>query len=458
MATKPSSTFTFATDATFSSGPASGEDTKAPPTGAAQGFVPGDGIESPGMNYLLNICGQWVTNWLALGSSAAGEDAHLVETDANGAVTIARGTFGGHSVAGPSLTVTSSASGASLVVTGGGSNFGMTVNNGGGSLAALRATGTGTGYALEGLALGTDNTAIRGSGTGSGHGVLGEGGATGDGVQGESGATSGAGVRGTAMAAAGTGVIGIGFAAAASLAIDGQAGHADATAVRGLTDASATATGVGVQGTGQGSGVGVRASAADGYALVVVGDLTAPVSAAVRIAPQNAEPSGTDAEGDLYADSTDNQLHYRDDVGFRTLHQSPYGFVGNAEQSVTGGSTGGGPVSLSSVQISPYPNQSSREVVIIANVEIEDFTDDNGQCTIDIYDNTAAAVVTGSVRTIRAHLEDGGSTNANGQTATTMAVYTLPDASTRTFTLRITANTGSVTYDDNAIFAMGAFA
>ena len=299
MATKPSATFVLATDANFGSGPASGNPTKLPHPTSAQGYIPGNGIEPESVNYLLNICGDWVSNWLALGSSANDETAHLVETTAAGVINVFRGIFGAGAGGGTALSATSNASGAAASFTDTVGNFAV-VATAGGSLAGVRGTNTGTGAGVEGLALGTDNNGVKGTGTGAGHGVLGTGGATGHGVDGVGGATSGAGVRGTGGAAGGTGVLGIGFAASSSLAVDGQAGHDDATAVRGLTTGTASASAAGVLGFGQGAGVGVKAQAADGYALLVVGDLTAPVSASMRVAAQNAEPSGTDAEGDLY--------------------------------------------------------------------------------------------------------------------------------------------------------------
>lgn len=445
MPTKPGSTFTFATDALFLSGPAVGLSVKLPPPGAAQGYVPGNGIEAESPNYMLNIAGQWITDWISQGSNAADEDAHIVETDSNGLLSAAYAAIGGHSATGPSLTLTPGASGATMVLTGpGGAQFGATMSQGG-SGATLRATNTGTGYAIEALTTGgTDNTAVRGRGAGAGHGILGESTGAGAGVRGEGSTT-------------GPGVYGLGAAAAASYAVQGLAGHAAAFAIKGEADASAT-TGGGVHGLGHGTGYGVWAQSQEGgYALLVTGDLTSPVAASCRIAPQDTEPSGADAEGDLYANSTNHQMWYRDDVGFRAMHQSAHGFVGQAEQSTSGGSTAAGPITLATAQISPYPNQNGQKVCIIANVEIEDFSADDSYCTIDIYDVTAAAVVTGSVRTIRAKDIDAGA-NARGETATTMAVYALPSAASRQFALRITANSGTVTYDDNAIFVMGAYA
>jgi hypothetical protein len=86
MATKPTDVFTWATDANFASGPASGNPTKVNPTGwptVLKGFIPGVAIVAEFMNKALNVCGQW-TQWGNAGSSTGAADAHVVETDAGG--------------------------------------------------------------------------------------------------------------------------------------------------------------------------------------------------------------------------------------------------------------------------------------------------------------------------------------------------------------------------------------
>lgn len=61
--TNPARPYTWATDATFSSGDASGRDTKTAPAGApdvAQGFVPGTAGASPHLNWAKNLDGKWL--------------------------------------------------------------------------------------------------------------------------------------------------------------------------------------------------------------------------------------------------------------------------------------------------------------------------------------------------------------------------------------------------------------
>lgn len=87
---KPVTAPTWATDATFSSGPAIGAPTKVPPAGwpdVAQGLVPGEAAAAEFLNELFNALCDWTT-WLDGGSSAGAADAHLVETDASGETTL----------------------------------------------------------------------------------------------------------------------------------------------------------------------------------------------------------------------------------------------------------------------------------------------------------------------------------------------------------------------------------
>lgn len=84
---------------------------------------------------------------------------------------------------------------------------------------------------------------------------------------------SGWGVSGTGGAPNGNGVIGIG-----------------------------TGSGIGVRGstTGANTGPAVQGTSVLGYGVVADGDTTSPVRAALRVVPQDAEPSGANAVGDMY--------------------------------------------------------------------------------------------------------------------------------------------------------------
>ena len=105
MPTKPSTTFTFATDANFSSGPANGFPTKIVPGSPTQGFIPGTGINAEWVNYLFHHTGEWITDWLDLGTSSPDVDAHIVETSSGGRVSGASGNFGSTASVEPALYV-----------------------------------------------------------------------------------------------------------------------------------------------------------------------------------------------------------------------------------------------------------------------------------------------------------------------------------------------------------------
>jgi len=86
MATKPTTSFTFATDANFTSGPYAGSATKQAPVGT-EGFIPEDVVPAEVLNYMHNASGEW-SGWLSAGSSTAITEAALVERDADGNTTI----------------------------------------------------------------------------------------------------------------------------------------------------------------------------------------------------------------------------------------------------------------------------------------------------------------------------------------------------------------------------------
>lgn len=137
---KPGSAPTiWASDATFASGPEAGNNTKGGLSGvAAQGLIPGvSTVQGPQLNELWNMLCLWAS-WVNDGSAAADEDAHIVETDADGRASlwgldIAHGTDSSFAI-----EVTGAAtSGTALVraqYTGGASDY-----------ATIRATSTATG-------------------------------------------------------------------------------------------------------------------------------------------------------------------------------------------------------------------------------------------------------------------------------------------------------------------------
>ncbi len=186
MATKPTATFTHATNLNYSLGPAVGFPTKLPVPDIPNGFVPGTGVSAEQVNQLINITGQWITDWLALGSAASGLDAHLVETNALGAINTAAATFGGTAAAltplvvgensgAPGLTAQLQNSSVGGIVTriealGAGSSIAVEANALFGTSNAIQAT-TGAGIAVRAESVG-GGTAVRAIGNAAGPGLV----------------------------------------------------------------------------------------------------------------------------------------------------------------------------------------------------------------------------------------------------------------------------------------------
>lgn len=77
-----------------------------------------------------------------------------------------------------------------------------------------------------------------------------------------------------------------------------------------VTATASTANANGVNATGNGTGAGISATGgATGYAAVLSADTTTPVRAALRIVPQDTDPSGPQ-EGDVYFNSASHKLRF----------------------------------------------------------------------------------------------------------------------------------------------------
>ncbi len=198
-------------------------------------------------------------------------------------------------------TVTGNGSGAGLVATGGATGGGVSGSGGATS---------GTGVVGVGGAIGTGVAGIGGATTGTGAGVTGTGGAT-SGVGGvfsaaggnSAGATgagngTGSGLEGTAGAGAGAfGVLGATSNAANAAGVVGRSSHAGSQGVFAQK----------LAGTGANEAALYADSTAGGYAAVFSGDGSTPVRAAVRIVPQDTDPSSPQT-GDLYVNSGTGKL------------------------------------------------------------------------------------------------------------------------------------------------------
>lgn len=327
MPTKPIVQFTFATDANYLSGPALGNPTKIIPGDLNQGYVPGDGIVAEWENYLLNICGEW-TVWLIGGSSLGAEDAHIVETNSSGATALAAlDVTGGAATSTGIYAVGSLGAGPATGVTGQGIAAGPGIDglggNGGTSGAGDAFTG---GFGVRGF-----------SGTGAGTaGVLGVGNSSGTHAGGLfiGGSSGGRGLEATGVGTS-SGALFTGGATngAGLIAI---AGGTAGVGVSGQSNALGTTAGAGVLGTATGDATGVSATATDGYGIVAQSDTTSPTRAALRIIPQNADPS-TPAEGDFVYRSDLDELRIYQNSRYQSVWSTPDGrtFGSSSEQSDT---------------------------------------------------------------------------------------------------------------------------
>lgn len=318
---------------------------------ANTGFEPALPVKAESWNQWLANIWEYV-DWLRLASSAADLDDHVVQTDATGATALAKILAGGTALADSAAVFTSNSAGACVSITDTIGQFALLVA-GSSALAGIRTTQTGTGSAIEailsggsatGSALsgdagpvgafgvdgdgGTTGVGVRGVGGGtSGDGVVGDGNVAGHGVSGTGGGTTGAGVFGTSSTSASPG-------------IQGTNTNTNGIGLEGSTVALATvsATAVrGITGTGNATAVKGDASAGDGYGVLAFADTTAPVSAPLRLVPQNADPS-VGADGDISPNSTRDQLRAHIDGGWQGLWSTTEG-LGFAHAEATAAAT-----------------------------------------------------------------------------------------------------------------------
>jgi hypothetical protein len=167
-----------------------------------------------------------------------------------------------------------------------------------GSAAGLKGTGGSTdGPGLWGVGGATNGRGVLGQGTGSGTGVRGEGGATGIGVRGVGGATSGNGGNFTSQAGNSNGITATGDGTGSG--IIGTGGTASGT---GGHTVGGAPNGNGFEGEATGSGTGVWGHSPSGYGVIAESDTTSPAKAALRIVPQDTDPSSPTA-GATYLNS-----------------------------------------------------------------------------------------------------------------------------------------------------------
>lgn len=435
MAVKPTTTFTFATNANYGVGPFIGSATKIIPGDIPNGFVPATGIVAEWNNYMFFHTGDWLTRWLDLGTSSDDLDAHIIETDASGGTAVASTSFGGTASASIPLIVNENsgfaAQAASFKHSTGTAGLFTSASPVEGTIWAIN---TGVGPAVHATALGTDNVGIEAAGIGTGTAGNFVGGDTGIGILGTGGATAGAGgqflgtgtqpgVRGTGSATGGAGVLGIG-------------GSNNFGGLEGQTNATSSSSSAAVRGTvigGAGSGVTGNASAGDGYGVIAVADATSPVSSALRISPQDDDPS-VGADGDVLYNGMTNEFRVREDIRWMSLTAQENGFtrVISGLTTATNNNSAVWTTVTSITLTSPYEPKHTGVVLIQAAGE---FGSQAGTIHTDfelrIQDTTSAATVWS--QTIDHPAAVAGS--IYDRPWSIMASYALPAIGNRNFTL-----------------------
>lgn len=431
MPTKPATTFTLATNTNYSVGPFAGSACKVAPADVPNGLTPGQGVQSEALNYCLHWTGEWITDWLSLGSSAAGIDAHIVETDSTGEAKLSSARLGATAAAQRALYVDANSGALStaveLVNTFGGYCLLATVT---GASAAVRAVGSGSGAAVQAVSLGS-GSAVTGSASGAASTI--------------SVSHSGAAQALLATATGTAPAIGaLGSNTSAVEAIYGEARHGNAYGGHFKSDSAGSTTGVGARCEGRSSATGLIAVAADGYGAIVQSDTTAPSRSPLRVVPQNADPI-TASEGDQTYSSTLDQPRMYADGRWQAPWVTTKGHAHGVANVIAGPVNNTDAATYTDIVTCTVaaPNDPKTAGVVLVYAAA-DFGDEVGATfheTIDvrIYDITAAAVVWSA--TI-ANIDRGVSTaNLCPRGWSVIVPYSAPTAGPREFRLQFKRTT-----------------
>ena len=422
---KPVSSITrWASDAVYTTGPAPllGTATKISPPAAlsdegwAADFKPG----AQHWNFLWEQQTEWL-DWVTDGSVLADLDDHIVETDTSGDAAIARLVLGGTANGAGALLCSSNAAGAAATFTDTIGSFAI-VASGTSGTATISGTNTGTGAAIRGIALGTDNDGGDFNGTGTGSGLTADGG-------------SGGGIG--ALCTGGGSNVGVGGIGGSGGGAGGDFIGGDSTA-DGLIGRTTGAAGVGqsgVLGNVTGDAVGLRAEPTNGYGLY----LDTPGNRGhMHLEGMAADPT-TIASGDFWFNDGDDVLR---GLFSGLKHVASFNRIGieNKLASITptpAGSTGAGPATAVTQAVTPA---NPGNVLVTATAHVT-FSADNAVCTVDIFDSVAAATVWSEE--IKAKPISTAATR--GETIYLTALVPV-SAAARTFSLRFTSVTGTVTW------------
>lgn len=358
--------------------------------------------------------------------------------------------------------------GDSFSATGGGtSGVGGTFLGAGGKAGVLSTSGS-TGPASRHVGLAAGQPAVEAvhlaggpggtfAGHGAGKGVEGTGGATGSGVKGTGGATNGYGGEFRSQSAS-PGTYGEGGNNASSEGGQFVATHVDATGLLGQTASAATSGANAVLGQALGDGVGVKGLAVDGYGVVAESDTSTPKRAALRVVPQDADPT-TALEGDIHYNSDEDQLKGYIDSRWQGLWATEDGFTRSTPVTLGADSNNDSVTytTLCSTALpSPYDPKKVGDVMLWASGEFG-----NAGATlhtgIDMRIRDTTSGVTIWAQTI--DYTDSVTGPIYNRPWSIIVPYTLPATGPRNFALefRKTGGASGVVARDANIFLLGVF-
>lgn len=469
MATKPVSAFSWATTTLYTAGPAIGLVTKVAPIGT-EGFVPGNETRPEIINFAMNNIGdEWLTGWLLLGSSAAGLDAHLMETDASGFNSTASMTLGGTAAAAFSLNVTenSGATGAAISATNTSTGRAINATGGGaGTLSPITSTCTGTAAAVFGTNVGGGGAGVSGLGNGAAPGVTGTGGTTGNGVEGNGGATGGHGVEGSCTIASFAGIHGESAPAiSGTYGVFGETLRFDNAGVFGLNNLAGgdplNGFHSGVVGSALDS-TGVFGQSTGGYGVWAESDPTSPNRAALHIATQDAQAT-LSLVGDIAMRDDKDTMEVRKSAAWNIVHETPHGFVFQRSVSASGFLNSATFTTQTTAAFAvPDAPKEIGTIIVRLTCSIRNATANLNTIEVRVRDVTAGAVIAATeifcAQTNSAVTVAGARANSFEKCVALSGQYVLPLAGARSFDVQIaTHGTLGVDYADMVLTIEGVY-
>ena len=434
MPTKPSDTFELATNAVYAGGPFPGQPTKqAPPV--ADGYVPGVVIAAEHHNYIGNICGQWITDWLSLGSFDPDLDAHIIETDSNGVATIAGLTLGNTALADNPLEIAPNAGVQDLA------QFTVDVGNVGAAFLVADGGLAGITMVCSGAAPGIivaseDGGGVAASSTGTANAISSIATGSGDAVRGQAEGAATAGVHGLSSAL-GNANYGVWGEARTASNVGGFFTQNNPGAV---PDDSSSAALV----ASADEGLALYAKSDTGYAAIFDGSVTRPP---VKISPVGGQPSFFD-NGDLWNDSTLNRYYGVQNSQSVGLHASARGYSGGVTDAVdfVKSTVGEDTVTGSSLTLPSYeaPVVAGHRLHLSASMLLRNGNNTLHRLTVKIYDVTNSSVVVERQIYLSQPYDDvtdtGTALDCYERSFSLDEVYAVPNAGSREFDIRVEVN------------------